>query len=207
MQTDETFWSFEKIADTTAEAHHARQSPLLSGNYLGELVADFWRKRLPQIYLRHGPESTTKPDPVDREYVWRLLGDEAKPSAFFDFHCGRYPDWGELALVPHQDYAPGKPIRGVRDTILATLLLTSNDALEWAERRHPQKRRVGPPVKYDWDSFLRQVVLIANTLDGLPDTQSELEKTMQSWCVMNWEGCPSITQIRTKISPLYPLPH
>jgi hypothetical protein len=62
----------------------------------------------------------------------------------------------------------------------------------------------GRKPKYDWEDFYRQIVLIANTPDGLPETQAELEREMAQWCIdNNWPSEPSESHIRSKISPIY----
>lgn len=203
QQTDKTFWSFPKIADTAAKNKHDKQWRLFSDDYLGQLVADFWRDRLPQVYYAYaGAGLGIKPEPEKREVVWSFLGD-ARPAAFRDCWDGKYPDWDKLADARPEDYGEGKPNGGLRNTIVAGLRLTEPDALEWIERHHPPKRRPGVRPTYDWESFLIQVTLIANTPDGLPDTQADLEGTMADWCLAEWGVQPSESRIRDKISPIY----
>ena len=61
----------------------------------------------------------------------------------------------------------------------------------------------GRPPKYDWEAFYRQIVLIAQHPDGLPDTQAELEEKMAKWCENNWPVCPGESSIKAKIKPIY----
>ena len=62
--------------------------------------------------------------------------------------------------------------------------------------------RAGRNPKYDWDSFFAEIAVRAD-LDGLPDTQAELEKNMADWCVANWGEQPSESTIRGKVSLIY----
>lgn len=185
MQTAKTFWSFPKIADTAAQNRHDKQWRFFSDDYLGELVADFWRDRLPQVYYWHGGAGLRgKPEPEKREFVWRLLGD-SKPAAFRDCWEEKYPDWDKLADARPEDYGEGKPNGGLRNTVVAGLRLTEPDALEWIERRHPPKKRGGAPQKYDWESVMREVERLKNSPGGLPKKKADLESRMLEWCQDN----------------------
>jgi hypothetical protein len=63
----------------------------------------------------------------------------------------------------------------------------------------------GRKPKYDWEAFLQQVALIAHGINGLPETQAELENIMSTWCMNEWKETPSESLIRDKISPIYQL--
>ena len=65
----------------------------------------------------------------------------------------------------------------------------------------PTEKRGSKP-KFAWDDFWREVVRIANTPDGLPETQAHLEKHMQEWCRRNWGDEPSLSTIREKVNKL-----
>lgn len=67
----------------------------------------------------------------------------------------------------------------------------------------PQDNRRGRPKKHDWESFLREVVRIANCPDGLPERMAQLEQAMAIWCLETWGYEPSESQIRDKLAPLY----
>ncbi|MCG8357319.1 MAG: hypothetical protein MI920_17280 [Kiloniellales bacterium] len=66
----------------------------------------------------------------------------------------------------------------------------------------PEAKR-GPRPKYDWEQFLRQVVLIANHPDGLPERQADLVDRMAQWCQDTWGMQPSDSMIKEKIGPIY----
>ncbi len=67
---------------------------------------------------------------------------------------------------------------------------------------HQPRPERGRPPKYLWDDFWREVVRIAD-LDGLPETQAELEEVMAQWCEDNWNEQPGTSTIREKIAPCY----
>jgi hypothetical protein len=60
----------------------------------------------------------------------------------------------------------------------------------------------GRPRKYDWDSFYVEIAVLAD-LDGMPETQADLERLMADWCNENWEDQPSESMVRSKISSIY----
>ena len=64
-------------------------------------------------------------------------------------------------------------------------------------------KRRGRPPKYDWQAFMVEVVRTANTPDGLPERQVDLENIMLQWCQDKWGVQPSTSTIREKISPCY----
>lgn len=61
----------------------------------------------------------------------------------------------------------------------------------------------GRPALYDWDSFVREVVRIADHPDGLP-SRTQLAKDMATWCLATWGREPAESLIRDKIAKIYP---
>lgn len=63
----------------------------------------------------------------------------------------------------------------------------------------------GRKPEYPWDEFYIKIISIANTPDGLPDTQAELIETMLQWCAHTWgEGNePGHSTIKNRISEIY----
>ncbi len=195
-------WTFPKIADTAAQERHGERWRLFAEDYLGDLVADFWRNRFHQVFHRSKGFVTRTPDTITREEVWRLL-EVAKPPAFHDFPERDRPDWEALAQVAPEDYGPGLSPPGIRSTFLATLLLPEAEARDWIRKQGKAKHPRGRPQKYDWIAFLQQVARIANTPHGLPEKQADLERCMLEWCANNWGEEPAESVIREKLAPLY----
>lgn len=73
------------------------------------------------------------------------------------------------------------------------------------ETSHDNKpiNRGGRPQEHDWDTFTLEVICKANSLDGLPDTQSELVKEMQTWFQANYGNEPAESSVKSRISKIY----
>lgn len=97
------------------------------------------------------------------------------------FPTGEFPDLSELGFIKEE-------LEGFEKKFNA------NNNVKSARGRKP---------KYDWEQFLRHIVIIANTPDGLPDVMAELETKMADWCNDNWGEIPAESMIREKISPIY----
>ena len=67
------------------------------------------------------------------------------------------------------------------------------------ETRRPAR---GRPREYDWDAFVRQVIVIANT-ERLPEKQDALVKQMLDWCQQNWGNEPAISTVKKYLQPIY----
>jgi hypothetical protein len=74
---------------------------------------------------------------------------------------------------------------------------------EQKAQRVPSKGKGGRPPKFDWDTFYCEIIRIANSPDGLPDKQSELEVIMLDWCSLEWGDAPGESTVRHKVSHIY----
>jgi hypothetical protein len=59
----------------------------------------------------------------------------------------------------------------------------------------------GRPPKWDWVAFRREIVRIADSLDGLPP-RNDLTKHMTDWCMDKWGDTPPDSEIRREIKDL-----
>lgn len=59
------------------------------------------------------------------------------------------------------------------------------------------------PPKYDWDLFYAEIIRIANTPDGLPETQATLKDNMLSWFNERFGEEPSDSSVKKKIIKIY----
>lgn len=59
------------------------------------------------------------------------------------------------------------------------------------------------PPEFDWDSFTMEIVRIANTPDGLPDTRAELVRTMLLWFLAKYDSMPAENTVKKRISRIY----
>lgn len=82
-----------------------------------------------------------------------------------------------------------------------------NDCAEKAHYRPTMnaapRGRGGRPPKYKWDEFYLELIRLANTPDGLPEKQADLERHMAEWCALAWGQEPAPSVIRSKLAPLY----
>jgi hypothetical protein len=65
------------------------------------------------------------------------------------------------------------------------------------------KNKGGRPSEYDWDTFTIEIIRVASSLDGLPDTQAELIRQMLQWCENTWGRQPAESSVKGKISRIY----
>ncbi|MCH8112709.1 MAG: hypothetical protein IH905_12265 [Proteobacteria bacterium] len=127
------FWPFPKIAKNAAKWQHGNAWPVFEDECLHDLAADVWCNRFdgkagrPHVYSEFG---YGKYEPVTRELVWRLLG-PGKPSALRNVLEDAEKPWDKLAATPPEDYGAS----GIRNTIIAELLLEKPVALKWIQNR------------------------------------------------------------------------
>ena len=63
----------------------------------------------------------------------------------------------------------------------------------------PQKRAGGRPAKWDWDGAVAHLLTVANSLDGLPSQQSEIERLVAEWFMANYDEQPVESTIRERV--------
>ena len=93
----------------------------------------------------------------------------------------------ESAHVPQQTLEPPSPANSIASPATATRRMN----------------RGGRPVAWDWVAFNREVVRLANTIDGLP-TRAELQRQMLDWCERTWGKSPAESTVREHIALIYP---
>ena len=67
------------------------------------------------------------------------------------------------------------------------------------------KGRPGAKARYDWDAFAREIVRLAQTPDGLPEPQAELEKHMADWFNETYGTIPAESTIRKRLVKVLPV--
>ena len=65
-----------------------------------------------------------------------------------------------------------------------------------SENDRPSKSKGGRPREYDWDALTIEIIRIANSPDGLPETQSELIERLLQWCENAWGKAAACRQQR-----------
>jgi hypothetical protein len=73
-----------------------------------------------------------------------------------------------------------------------------------AERNSLKKGLGGRPPKYDWLSFAREMIRLAQRPDGLPEEHDELVRHMLQWCEDEWGNSPSESTVRYYVAKLDP---
>ena len=61
----------------------------------------------------------------------------------------------------------------------------------------------GRPAKWDWNLINTEIVVLANSIDGLPKSQAELESWVAGKCQELFGMEPGVSTIRSKIAPIY----
>jgi hypothetical protein len=125
---------------------------------------------------------------IEEEWTRLQNGGWKKISVWFPSPiCLDAPDTGQTA---HTD---------IRITMSAIDELWPSGACAAVPAPEGRRGRTG----YDWEPFWIEVVRLADTVDGLPDTQAELETTMQKWCLKTWRKEIGESTMREHLSPVY----
>jgi hypothetical protein len=66
-----------------------------------------------------------------------------------------------------------------------------------------RRNRGGRPQKYDRMAFAREMIRVANGVDGLPE-RAELTRHMSDWCSAHWTEAPADSVVREWIAQLDP---
>ena len=72
-----------------------------------------------------------------------------------------------------------------------------------SENDRPSKSKGGRPREYDWDALTIEIIRIANSPDGLPETQSELIERLLQWCENAWGKQPADSSVKSRVSKIY----
>ena len=67
----------------------------------------------------------------------------------------------------------------------------------------PAKSKGGRPREYDWDALTIEIIRIANSPDGLPDTQAELVEQVLQWCENTWGKQPAESSVKARVSRIF----
>jgi len=65
------------------------------------------------------------------------------------------------------------------------------------------KSKGGRPREYDWDALTIEIIRIANSPDGLPETQAELIEHLLQWCENTWGKQPADSSVKSRISKIF----
>jgi len=68
----------------------------------------------------------------------------------------------------------------------------------------PRKGDRGRKPKWNWEAAARELVRLANSLDGLPQPQARIEKHIAHWFLDNFDDQPSESMIRKFVAKYLP---
>ncbi len=196
--TADKFWTFPQIAAIAAQDKKGKYWRSYTDDYLGVVVGDFWRGRFGRVFHRPLGFANRTPDIITRQIVWRMLG-VAKPPAFHGVRENEHPDWAALAKVPPEDYGVGCSPPGIRNTFLVQLLLPEAEARDWIHKQGKPKSARGRPTEWNWDGAVGHLIAVANTMDGLPDTQADIERLVADWFSDTYDAQPAESAIRKHV--------
>ncbi len=74
---------------------------------------------------------------------------------------------------------------------------------EAAQVMEEATRRTGAPRVYDWDAAYRYIISIANSVDGLPEKQSELIEQVAQWFECKYQKQPGASVLKERITAIY----
>ena len=89
------------------------------------------------------------------------------------------------------------------DRMFHSVTLEARSAMETVQTSTLRKK--GRPAKYDWDAIMRIVVTVANSPDGLPDTQADLIRaTQEQYAITHGGEAPEASRLKEKLKRWLP---
>jgi hypothetical protein len=95
--------------------------------------------------------------------------------------------------------------KGQRPAFLFDILMPDigGEELPESESALPAKSKGGRPRKYDWDALTIEIIRIANSPDGLPESQAELIEQLLQWCENTWGKQPAESSVKSRVSKIF----
>ena len=159
------------------------------------------------LYENAGTEG--KPDenqPSSRRMEMHAISHEAAASGDFYEEDGSWfvaDRWYDKLVVPVKELEAvfGGLTRRTEtsDTRTADNVVSEGDA----DRKVLPLRRRGRPPVWDWEALKVEIIALANSPDGLPAKQAELESWAANYFQQKHGSEPSVSSIRSKLSPIY----
>lgn len=126
-----------------------------------------------------------------------------------------------MAGLGRLDYSPGEvevtrqwlvelaTKKGARPAFLFDTLLLNQAANEQksgdakAVQDTKPINKGGRPPEHDWDACIIEIIRIAHTPDGLPDSQAELVRKLSEWFDKTYGNEPAESSIKSRVSMIY----
>ena len=111
----------------------------------------------------------------------------------------------ESSLVTRDDLMIFASAKGERPAFLFDTLIPDAAANELRAVVDPQttKSKGGRPQEYDWDALTIEIIRIANSPDGLPESQAALVEQLLQWCENTWGKQPAESSVKARISKIF----
>ena len=95
--------------------------------------------------------------------------------------------------------------KGERPAFLFDTLISDAAANELPAVVDPQttQSKGGRPQEYDWDALTIEIIRIANSPDGLPESQAALVEQLLQWCENTWGKQPAESSVKARISKIF----
>ena len=109
------------------------------------------------------------------------------------------------SLVKRDDLIALANSKGQRPAFLFDTLMpeTASNELPETDAELPAKSKGGRPREYDWDALTVEIIRIANSPDGLPETQAELIEHLMQWCENTWRKQPAESSVKSRVSKIF----
>ena len=109
------------------------------------------------------------------------------------------------SLVTRDDLKALANSKGQRPTFLFDILMPDigREELPESESDLPDKSKGGRPREYDWDALTIEIIRIANSPDGLPETQAALIEHLLQWCENAWGKQPADSSVKSRVSNIF----
>ena len=111
----------------------------------------------------------------------------------------------ESSLVTRDDLMIFASAKGERPAFLFDTLIPDAAANELPAVVDPQttKSKGGRPQEYEWDALTIEIIRIANSPDGLPESQAALVEQLLQWCENTWGKQPAESSVKARISKIF----
>lgn len=93
--------------------------------------------------------------------------------------------------------------RGQRPAFLFDTMLKPAASTSKTEPAPNHNNKGGRPPEWDWNTFNLEIIRIANSPDGLPDTRAKLAEIMRAWFIDQFDDHPQKTTLEDRIRPIY----
>ena len=123
---------------------------------------------------------------------------------FQKFFCLRLGDYSK-SLVTRDNLMAFASAKGQRPAFLFDTLMPDAAGSEppGVVDHQTIKSKGGRPREYDWDAVTIEIIRIANSPDGLPESQAALVEQLLQWCENTWGKQPAESSVKARTSKVF----